>query len=180
MKLEAQFENKEGKLFSIKTGSEIATDSLVKTDISSVGAAVLSSMAFAEKIESGRPELLGVCVAWEKIEISEAVYDEEFLAAFRNFLKNLEAFAVYAVIVPETAKAVDGSAAERYTAAMVHTARRIKDCGSVIGFALPEALSDDAAAGAAFIDAMKAKHAQYVYFSEKDTGSKQLIPYHMR
>ena len=48
---------------------------------------------------------------------------------------------------------------------MCHTARRIKDCADVIGFALPDALTESKAT--AFIDAMSAKHAHYVYFSNR-------------
>lgn len=180
MKLEAQFENNGGKLFSIKTGREICTDGLVRVDAASIDTATLSSIEFAAGFADCRSALLGLCVAWKTVEISEGVYNEEFLAALRDFLKNVEALGVYAVVVSETNGTACGAALEQYTAAMVHAARRIKDCESVVGFSLPPELAADGEASLSFMNAMAVKHAQYVYFSAKDTGNMQLIPYHMR
>ena len=87
-----------------------------------------------------------------------------YLAALRVFLKSIEAYGAYAIVVP-----ISDCGAERLTQAMCHTARRIKDCASVIGFALPDALTESEAA--AFTDAMSAKHAHYVYFSNRYAGS---------
>ncbi|HAH60932.1 MAG TPA: hypothetical protein DCL73_02395 [Treponema sp.] len=180
MKLEAQFENKSGKLFSIKTGREIRTDNLVRVDAASIDAEALSSIEFAAEFTGCRSALLGLCLAWKTVEITPEVYNEEFLAALRDFLKNIEASDVYAVILPETDGTACGAALEQYTAAMVHAARRIKDCESVIGFSLPPELAADGEAASSFMNAMAVKHAQYVYFSANDTGNTQLVPYHMR
>lgn len=87
-----------------------------------------------------------------------------YLAALRVFLKSIEAYGAYAIVVP-----ISDCGAERLTQAMCHTARRIKDCASVIGFALPDALTESEAT--TFTDAMSAKHAHYVYFSNRHTNS---------
>jgi len=180
MKLEAQFEIKDGRLFSKKTGAFVDTSSLISVDTSTVDAAVLSSASFAEKFAGGDSGLMGVCVSWKMIEISDSIYNEEFLAALRDFLKNTEAQGVSAVIVPVTHGGACGPAFAQYTAAMCHTARRIKDCASVAGFAVPEEIACDSAAVSSFIDAMAVKHSQYVYFVGQNDINKCLISYQMR
>ena len=55
---------------------------------------------------------------------------------------------------------------------MVHCARRIKDCTSVIGFAIPaELIAKDSDFGPDsyaqwFINEMNVKHGHYVYFAD--------------
>jgi len=180
MKLEAQFEIKDGKLFSKKTSAFVDTSALMKVDASAVDTSVLASRPFAEKIAAGNTEFFCVCVHWKTVEISDGIYNEEFLAALRDFLKNTETYGVSAVIVPVTDGRAAGPASGQYTAAMCHTARRIKDCASVAGFAVPEEIAGDSAAVASFIDAMAVKHSQYIYFAEKSDINKCLISYHMR
>ncbi|MCK9169600.1 MAG: hypothetical protein M0P01_04225 [Treponema sp.] len=180
MKLEAQFKNKNGKLFSIKTGNEINTDSLIKVDAVSGKIPEPAFSEFVERTADRDTVLLGICIAWSVIEISEGIYNEEFLAELRDFLKKIEQQGIYAVIIPETNGTVTGRSFASYTAAMVHTARRIKDCESVAGFALPAELAGDDSAVSSFIDEMAVKHAHYVYFSPEKTHSGQLISYQMR
>jgi hypothetical protein len=180
MKLEAQFEIKKGKLFSKKTGELVDTTSLIRVDTSTVDAAVLSSESFAGKVTGGDSGLIGVCISWKMVEISDGIYNEEFLASLRDFLKNTEAQGVSAVIVPVTDGKAGGPALEQYTAAMCHTARRIKDCASVIGFAVPEEFAGNGTAVSSFIDAMAVKHSHYVYFAEQDGINNCLISYQMR
>jgi hypothetical protein len=176
MKLEPRFENKNGKLFLLETGSVVNTDNFTRVDPDSAGIEQLASPEFAEKFCGGGFSILGVCIAWKNIEISKEVYNEEFLAALRDFLKNIETAGVYAVIVPE----MNGAEFSQYTAAMVHVARRIKDCGAVVGFAFPRELVCDSEAVSSFIESMSVKHAQYVYFSPENTQNGQLISYQMR
>ena len=180
MKLEAQFETKDGKLFSKKTGEFVDTTSLIRVDTSAVDAAVLSSESFAEKVTGGDSGLIGVCILWKMVEISDGIYNEEFLASLRDFLKNIEAQGFSAAIVPVTDGKAAGPGFEQYTAAMCHTARRIKDCASVAGFAVPEEIACDSTAVSTFIDAMAVKHSQYVYFADQDDINKCLISYQMR
>jgi hypothetical protein len=180
MKLEAQFENRNGKLFSIQTGSEIDTGNFVRVNAASIEVPELVSAEFAKRNAGHDTVLLGICIVWKTIEISEGVYNEEFLAVLRGFLKKIEAEGMYAVIIPETNGAAGGDSLVSYTAAMVHTARRIKDCESVIGFAFPGELAGDDFAVSSFIDAMAVKHAQYVFFSSENTHDMRLISYQMR
>jgi hypothetical protein len=108
-----------------------------------------------------------ISVAWTAIEPGEPEqYDESFLAALRTTLKEAESRGEFVFIEP----AVDKPAADYtlFTAAMKHTARRIKDCSAVVGFAIPDRLaaggfSDDSAAGR-YQAALSEKHPQYVYF----------------
>ena len=165
MKLAARFESKNGKLYALKTGAEADTGALIPFDSSVLsGLPPESAETEAQRFSHDAGKILAVYVPLSAAEISENTYDEMYLAALRVFLKGIEACGAYAVIVP-----ICDCGAERLTQAMCHTARRIKDCESVIGFALPAAMEESEAA--AFIDAMSAKHAHYVYFSNRHTLS---------
>ena len=165
MKIDAQFESKNGKLYALKTGEKADTGALISFD-SGVLSGVSSEIAEteAQKFSKDKGKILAVYVPLRAAEISENIYDEMYLAALRVFLKSIEAYGAYAVVVP-----ISDCSAERLTQAMCHTARRIKDCASVIGFAIPDVLTESEAA--AFTDAMSAKHAHYVYFSNRYAGS---------
>ena len=165
MKLDARFESKNGKLYALKTGEEADTGALIPFDSSVLsGASSESAEAEVQRFSHDAGKILAVYVPLRAAEISENTYDEMYLAALRMFLKGVEAYGAYAVVVP-----ISDCSAERLTQAMCHTARRIKDCAAVIGFALPDALTESKAT--AFIDAMSAKHAHYVYFSNRHTLS---------
>jgi hypothetical protein len=180
MKLDAQFESKNGKLFSIKNGCELTTENLIQADIAGTDPAVLASDEFARKFSRAAKSIICACVAWKTIELVPGSYNEEYLASLREFLKKTEALGISAIIVPVTEGRATDAEFERYTAAMVHTARRIKDCESVIGFALPDEVAAVPAAIASFIEAMAVKHAQYVYFSAQKCSNSTIIPYRMR
>ena len=165
MKLDARFESKNGKLYALKTGEEADTGALIPFDSSVLSAASSESAeAAAQRFSQDRGKILAVYVPLRVAEISENTYDEMYLAALRVFLKGVEACGAYAVVVP-----ISDCSAERLMQAMCHTARRIKDCASVIGFALPDSLTESEAA--AFIDAMSEKHSHYVYFSNRYASS---------
>ena len=169
MKLDARFESKNGKLYALKTGEEADTGALIPFD-SSVLSAASSESADKEwqrerEVRQYKDKIIAVYVPLRAAEISENTYDEMYLAALRVFLKGIETYGAYAVAVPLS----DGDDAERLIQAMCHTARRIKDCASVIGFALPDSLTESEAA--AFIDAMSEKHSHYVYFSNRYASS---------
>lgn len=117
------------------------------------------------KIDGGdevaiKPEM-ALPVKWSDVEHENEVYDEEYLAKLREKLKSLEEKKVFVFIEPVFDKK---AGAEQFTSAMKHTARRIKDCVSVIGFALPEEVIQDAEF---FIEELSAKHAQYCFFCKK-------------
>ena len=90
---------------------------------------------------------------------------EDFLAKLRDDLKALEDKKEFVFIEPVFDK---NAGAEQFTAAMKHCARRIKDCVSVIGFAIP---SEILASKAFYIEELSAKHAQYCFFCKEDAGS---------
>lgn len=100
-------------------------------------------------------------VQWSAVEPEPESYDEAYLALLRDQLKAKEDAGQFVFIEPVCDKAEKD--AEQFTAAMKHCARRIKDCVSVIGFAIPEELSDDKIT--TYIEELSAKHAHYVYFS---------------
>lgn len=124
-------------------------------------------------------DVVAVRVLCSEVELSPAVFNEEYLAHLRDFLKTMETEEVDAIIVPITDNIAVGDVGG-FAAAMVHTARRIKDCASVVGFALPDAVASDAQSVSDFIEAMSAKHPQYVYFCACPTSDERLIPYGLR
>ena len=165
MKLDARFESKNGKLYVLKTGAEADTGALIPFDSGVLsGASSEIAETEAQRFSDNSGKILAVYVPHRAVEISENMYDEMYLAALRVFLKSIEAYGAYAIVVP-----ISDCGAERLTQAMCHTARRIKDCASVIGFALPDTLTESEAT--TFTDAMSAKHAHYVYFSNRHTNS---------
>jgi len=130
-------------------------------------------------------------VYWDDVEGSGAEqYDESFLSALRDDLKQAEESDVKLCIVPmrcsqkatfwaskplgdtDASKIQDVELFKQFTACMVHTARRIKDCKAVCGFALPDFTLDWSLLCEAdkckdyekqFIDAFQKKHAHYVF-----------------
>jgi len=108
-------------------------------------------------------------VKWSDVEKEAEQYNEEFLAKLRDDLKQIELTKRFVFIEPVFDK--DGGF-EQFTASMKHCARRIKDCVSVIGFAIPEAVFDERAF---YIEELSAKHAQYCFFCRKDAGSDVVL-----
>lgn len=135
MKLERLFQVKGGKLFKI-SGEDFPLSS--------------------KNIKS---------VKWSEAETSPEEYNEEFLANLRNELKSLEEKGEFVLIEPvfDKADVSEESKIEQFTAAMKHTARRIKDCGSVIGFAIPQEIESKRDF---YISELIQKHQQYCFFSK--------------
>ena len=105
--------------------------------------------------------LLAIKIPWSLTGMDEESYNEEFLSSLRDFLKGLEEYKVYAFIVPFADVTCESeSQKEDFTASMKHCARRIKDCSSIIGFAIPEEVSPSF-----FMEELKAKHGHYIFFS---------------
>ena len=135
MKLERLFEAKNQKLYRI-SGEEVkVTPEMVKS----------LNWSDVESDPKNAPE----------------AYNEEFLAHLRDELKSLEAKSEFVFIEPRLD--VD-CGAEQFTAAMKHTARRIKDCVSVIGFSIPEEIAETADF---YREELSAKHAHYCFFCKK-------------
>lgn len=134
MKLERLFEVKNSKLFKV-SGEEFALSS--------------------KNIKS---------IKWSDVEGAPEEYNEEFLANLRDELKSLEEKNEFVFIEPLFDKGLpDENNAEQFTAAMKHTARRIKDCVSVIGFAVPAEVEQKKDF---YIAELSQKHQHYCFFSK--------------
>ncbi|WP_147634226.1 hypothetical protein [Treponema pectinovorum] len=102
-------------------------------------------------------------IKWSEIEGAEEVYNEEFLAKLRDELKTLEEKGEFVFVeCAYDKKAIPG----QYNDAIKHASRRIKDCKSVIGFALPEQIACDVDVLKDFFEKISEKHPHYVYFSK--------------
>lgn len=134
MKLERLFEVKKSKLFKV-SGEEFPVSS--------------------KNIKS---------VKWNEVEGAPEEYNEEFLAQLRDELKSLEEKKEFVFIEPVFDKTgLNENSIEQFTAAMKHTARRIKDCISVIGFAIPAEVETKKDF---YIAELSQKHQQYCFFSK--------------
>lgn len=118
------------------------------------------------------PEML-VPVKWNDVEGDEEVYDEQYLAKLRDELKALEEKGQFVVLEPVYDK--KGAIPGQFINAMKHTARRIKDCVSVIGFAIPSEIVDDADVVSFYLEKLSEKHAQYVYFAKKAVNEDVVV-----
>jgi hypothetical protein len=126
-------------------------------------------------------EQMIVPVKWSDVEPGDAgQYNEEFLASLRLALKSKEDKNEPVVIEPLFDKDDDDGL---FTAAMKHTARRIKDCLSVIGFSIPEQLLNSAdcfgtgTPAGTYMTELLEKHGQYVFFCRNsDAGPKKNVP----
>jgi len=108
-------------------------------------------------------------VKWSDVERGTEEYNEDFLAKLRDDLKALESKNQFVFIEPVFDK---DAGYEQFTAAMKHTARRIKDCVSVIGFAIPvEILANRAY----YIEELSAKHQQYCFFCNESAATDVVL-----
>ncbi|MBO4533785.1 MAG: hypothetical protein J5726_08855 [Treponema sp.] len=121
-------------------------------------------------------------INWSTVELADEQYNEEYLAGLRDQLKAMEDAGEFAVLVPVVDKPLEtAEQTELFINAFNHTARRVKDCASVAGFELPEALiSKGFEAGtpaADFMETLAIKHAQYVYFVKAAQAPKNIATY---
>lgn len=136
MKLNPLFTVKENKLFKIDDNTQVDTATLTQIQI-----------------------------PWTTVEMEDEMYNEEFLATLRDQLKKMEDMKKFAVLIPVVDKPLDTPEAEElFINAFNHTARRIKDCISVVGFELPKELINFQN----FIDTLAIKHEQYIYFTKAE------------
>ena len=143
MKLDPLFTIKENKLYKLED------DSLV-------------DMSKIKKIN----------LPWTTVELESESYNEEFLAKLREELKAMEENGEFAIIVPVVDKKIEEdedseNSEEAFVNACNHCARRIKDCVSVVGFEIPNEVTDIEG----FRDTLWKKHAQYIYFTKKENIS---------
>lgn len=171
MKLEKRFYAEGNKLFYMEEKTELPP---AAERLSAPGS--VKSFAADGSLPADLSRLLLLELPWTQVGCDESSYNEEFLASFRDFLKALEDKGGYAAVIPvaDTWPAADGGAGtaagetaaaekEALTASFKHCARRIKDCASVVGFAVPACLSG--ADADFFMEELSAKHAQYVFFT---------------
>lgn len=195
MKLEPLFTARDNKLYSLKTGEQVSVDLLFRVNLALVCGTELEPGARAELIQKAAAEkgsLLAIEVPWSIVELPDGSYNESVLAFLRDFLKDAEAAGIFAFIIPSADEdsglcslmkngVLSAEQSERFTQAMSHTARRIKDCVSVIGFAVPSEFISagfgTGSAASAYISALSEKHAQYVYFSAADTEKTDIVRY---
>lgn len=165
MKFDPLFKSENNKLVKIDSGETYSTGKLHL-----VYGENISSACMPDSVK----KVVGVLVNWSAVELEPGSYNEEFLAVLRDYLKSLESSGFFAFIIPGTVRPLpDSDAVQSYIDAMVHCARRIKDCTSVIGFAIPsELLKLDSDFGVNsytqwFINEMNVKHGHYLYFADK-------------
>lgn len=112
-------------------------------------------------------------IPWSLIELEDGIYNEEYLALLRDFLKKIENRNQFVVIKPMLGKPAESvDEMESFINAFNHTARRVKDCTALIGMEIPELFVDKGFASDSpvnnFIETLDIKHSQYVYFIRKD------------
>ena len=158
MKLEKQFVSKDNSLYTLD-GSECSMQNIP----------VLNASSCADVENAGNVSSFScIELPWTLVGCDEDSYNEEFLAGFRDFLKVLEERRLYVFIIP-SADRMPSSQEEKdaFVASMKHCARRIKDCASVVGFAVPSA--DIGINSSFFIEELSQKHGHYVFFSKEDS-----------
>ena len=151
MKLDPIFTVKQNKLYKISDNSAVDTESLKKIEIK-----------------------------WSQVELAEESYNEEYLAQLREELKALDEAGTFALLVPIVDKPLENAdQLELFINAFNHTARRVKDCVSVVGFVLPEAITEkgfsEGSPAVSFMETLAIKHAQYVYFSKNPNAPDNIV-----
>ena len=120
-------------------------------------------------------------IKWSTVELAEEAYNEEYLAQLRDELKAMDDAGAFAVLVPVVDKPLENpEQLEAFINTFNHTARRVKDCVSVAGFILPDAITakgfEADSPAASFMETLAIKHAQYVYFVNAGSASQDKIP----
>ncbi|MBO4319104.1 MAG: hypothetical protein J5857_01385 [Treponema sp.] len=164
MKLEALFTSKDNSLFTVE-GESVSLNAENK----------ITAQENSITLPQANDSPLFIYVPWTLVGLDEESYNEAFLANLRDSLKLMEEKKQFAIIVPAADSAADSpDKKEAFTASMKHCARRIKDCVSVIGFAIPlEADSEY------FCDELSQKHSHYVFFSRDENvlSNKSIVRY---
>ncbi len=158
MKLEKQFLSKNNMLYALDG-----------TECSVMNSPVLKGTeCCSEKAAQNAGFFSCIELCWTQVGCNEESYNEEFLAGFRDYLKILDEKKCFAFIVPVADK-LPASEDEKdaFVASFKHCARRIKDCSSVVGFALPA--PETGVDSAFFMDELRQKHGHYVFFSKDDS-----------
>ena len=181
MKIESKFSVENNKLYRIADKTEVSLASPMQTSVAMICGKELESgakMKMISELTATHDKVLCVHVPWLLVEAEPEIYNEELLASLRDFLKEIEKSGLYAIIVPESDadscpvpllcyNKINSDSAQLFIAAMKHTARRIKDCESVVGFAVPKELFADTSAAADYMSELSLKHDNYLFFVKK-------------
>lgn len=191
MKQECFFDIKDGEIFFKSNGKKLSLENMRVFDAGTLagGASASEASAGGDASASGAASsesefAIFVRVPLESVALGDGNYDESLLAALRIFLKNLETSGSWAILAPVCAGAsasekssanmnVSASAgvaratgenlsASECVSAISHTARRVKDCKSVVGVEIPPDFSEQDTA--ALIAELSRKHKHYIYF----------------
>ncbi|QTQ15279.1 hypothetical protein [Treponema parvum] len=187
MKIKAKFTVKSNKLLSADGLTEISISSPVRTEAADACKNTLA-VDILKKSESEmtatKNKFLFIDLPQSFMEISSGAYNETALASLRDFLKAIEKSELNVIIAPRLENDSDirslqaGSSDSQgsFIAAVSHAARRIKDCESVIGFAIPEKLlvcgPGEKSLAAEYISELKKKHEHYIFFAEQSEIEK--------
>ena len=185
MKIEAKFESKNNRLYRKADNSEVSLTSLMRMEAAVICGKELEAGALKKmtsELTATKNKTLCVYLPWFLVEKTPESYNEEILAYLRDFLKEIEEGGLNTIIVPQLESdscpvelvsngQLNPQATEYFIAAMKHTARRIKDCQSVLGFAIPPelmigGLSEDSPIKM-YMEELSQKHEHYVYFAKK-------------
>ena len=169
MKLEAQFTSRNNSLFFLD-GSPVSLSSCPSVSADECSGSVMPQ---------GDALVCTVTVPWSLVGMDEESYNEEFLASLRDWLKTMDDAKQYVILVPlADADLSSVEQKEALTASVKHLARRVKDCTSVVGLAVPEEFTQSDCEF--FMEEISKKHAQYVYFSKNDallTQNQAIVRY---
>ena len=151
MKLDPIFTVKENRLYKIDSQTQVDPASLKKIEIK-----------------------------WSQVELAEESYNEEYLASLRDELKAMDDAGTFAILIPVLDKPLENAdQLELFINAFNHTARRVKDCVSVVGFELPEEIIakgfDEGSPAVNFMETLAIKHAQYVYFAKNAKAPENIV-----
>ncbi len=139
-----------------------------KADNAQINLKDIKSYSFDELSKNiTNDSFLKINLSWAQIELGEEVYNEEVLAELRNLLKKMEEANHFALITPIVDK--EFTTPEQilsFITTFNHTARRIKDCVSMVGYELPKELLGKGFDSFTneFIQTLAIKHSQYIYF----------------
>ncbi len=158
MKLDPLFTAKGNELYKLSDGSKIDLSQIKEIDGNNL---VYTNNLFCK-----------ISILWSQVELAEELYNEEFLANLRDYLKILDDKNQFAIIKPVADKSIDSQEAlEAFINAFNHTARRTKDCISLAGMELPSELLTKGfgtdSPSLQFMEKLAVKHAQFVYFADK-------------
>jgi len=166
MKLEPLFAAKNNELYKLADNS--------KVDLSKINELSGDKLLYTDNY------ICRISILWSKVELQDELYNEEFLANLRDYLKLLDEKNQFAIIKPVIDKTIEKEEElELFINAFNHTARRIKDCISVIGMELPEELLSKGFAADSpsllFMEKLAIKHAQFVYFADKAFAAEKQL-----